>query len=167
MQTKYIRVLIHIRTKGEVGTVKTSLSPPVKFVLLTFPRRRFFYGPFCYLCLVFVMLSCLFMAALWSPARKWLASWLSCMLCFIMFLSLSHVVSVRTHTKCGIKNLWRWLCNWNLMIFDLLTTPKVPCGGEKCAVAHPIHVGNSRTKCDWISSKGLGAQMPAACIGWM
>ena len=29
----------------------------------------------CYLCLVFVMLSRLFIAALWSPARKGLASW--------------------------------------------------------------------------------------------
>ena len=30
----------------------------------------------CYLCLVFVMLSHLFIAALWSPAGKGLASWL-------------------------------------------------------------------------------------------
>ena len=30
----------------------------------------------CYLCLVFVMLSCLFIAALWSPAWKGLTSWL-------------------------------------------------------------------------------------------
>ena len=29
----------------------------------------------CYLCLVFVMLSCLFIAALWSPAGKGLTSW--------------------------------------------------------------------------------------------
>ena len=29
---------------------------------------------FCYLCFVFVMLSCLFIAALWSPAGKGLAS---------------------------------------------------------------------------------------------
>ena len=26
--------------------------------------------PFCYLCFMFVMLSCLFIAALWSPAGK-------------------------------------------------------------------------------------------------
>ena len=31
----------------------------------------------CYLCLVSVMLSCLFIAALWSPAEKGLTSWLS------------------------------------------------------------------------------------------
>ena len=37
--------------------------------------------PVCYLCLVFVMLSRLFIAALWSPAGKGLTSWLS----FVMF----------------------------------------------------------------------------------
>ena len=35
----------------------------------------------CYLCLVFVMLSHLFIAALWSPAGKRLTSWLL----FVMF----------------------------------------------------------------------------------
>ena len=35
----------------------------------------------CYLCLVFVMLSRLFIAALWSPAGKGLTFWLS----FVMF----------------------------------------------------------------------------------
>ena len=51
----------------------------------------------CYLCLEFVMLSCLFVAALWSPAVKGLTSWLS----FVMFycvLPLSHVVS---WVRCG------------------------------------------------------------------
>ena len=45
----------------------------------------------CYLCLVFAMLSRLFIAAVWSPAGKELTSWLL----FVMFnfdLSLSHVV---------------------------------------------------------------------------
>ena len=35
----------------------------------------------CYLCLVFAMLSRLFIVALWSPAGKGLTSWLS----FMMF----------------------------------------------------------------------------------
>ena len=35
----------------------------------------------CYLCLVFVMLSRLFVAALWSPEGKGLTSWLL----FVMF----------------------------------------------------------------------------------
>ena len=34
---------------------------------------------------VFVMLSCLFLAALWSPAGKGLTSLLSCVLCFLVF----------------------------------------------------------------------------------
>ena len=41
-------------------------------------------GHLCYLCFMFVMLSCLFIAALKSPARKGLTSWLSCM-CFVTF----------------------------------------------------------------------------------
>ena len=37
---------------------------------------------FCHLSLVFVMLSCLFIATLWSPAGKGLTSWLL----FVMFI---------------------------------------------------------------------------------
>ena len=46
----------------------------------------------CYLCLVFAMLSRLFIVALWSPAGKGLTSWLSFMM-FNCVFSLSHVVS--------------------------------------------------------------------------
>ena len=46
----------------------------------------------CYLCLVFVMLSHLFIAALWSPEGKGLTSWLLFMM-FIVILLLSHLVS--------------------------------------------------------------------------
>ena len=52
----------------------------------------------CYLCLVFVMLSRLFIAALCSPAGKGLTSWLL----FVMFdcvLPLSNVVS---WVRCSI-----------------------------------------------------------------
>ena len=45
-----------------------------------------------FLCLVFLMLSRLFIAALWSPAGKGLTSWLLSVM-FIVFLLLSHVVS--------------------------------------------------------------------------
>ena len=41
------------------------------------------------LCFVSVMLSCLFIAALRSPAGKGLTSWISCMRCFLVFLSPS------------------------------------------------------------------------------
>ena len=46
------------------------------------------------------------------------------------------------------------------MIFnyiDLLAPPQGPRGrGQKCVVAHPIHLSNSHTKFGWISSNGLG-----------
>ena len=44
-----------------------------------FSNGAFFVDHFCYLCFVSVMLSCLSIAALWSPAEKGLASWLSYM----------------------------------------------------------------------------------------
>ena len=43
----------------------------------------------CYLCLVFVMLSRLFIAALWSAAGKGLTTWLSFVVSSVS-LSLSH-----------------------------------------------------------------------------
>ena len=52
----------------------------------------------CDVCVVFLMLSRLFIAALWSPAGKGLNSWLLLMM-FIVFLLLSHEVSwVRSDT---------------------------------------------------------------------
>ena len=52
-------------------------KPSSKSILLTVPRRCFFCGSFCYLCLVFIMFSCLFIAVLWPPAGRALISWLS------------------------------------------------------------------------------------------
>ena len=51
----------------------------------------------CYLCLVFVMVSRLFIAALWSPEGKGLTSWLLVVM-FIVILLLSHLVS---RYRCG------------------------------------------------------------------
>ena len=68
------------QNKGRGLRSETGLCPPVKY-LLTVPRRYFFVDHLCYLCLVFVMVSCLFIAALWSPAGKGLTSWLL----FVMF----------------------------------------------------------------------------------
>ena len=44
----------------------------------------------CYLCLVFVMLSCLFIAALWSPAGKGLTSWLSFVMVNCVFVTFPY-----------------------------------------------------------------------------
>ena len=41
----------------------------------------------CYLCLVFVMLSRLFIAALWSPAGKGLTSWLLFVMSYCDFVT--------------------------------------------------------------------------------
>ena len=46
----------------------------------------------CHLCLVFVMLSRLFIAALRSPEGKWLTSWLLLVM-FIVILLVSYMVS--------------------------------------------------------------------------
>ena len=51
----------------------------------------------CCLCLVFVMLSRPFIAALWSPDGKWLTSWLLVVM-FIVILLFSHLVSL---DRCG------------------------------------------------------------------
>ena len=46
----------------------------------------------CYLCLVFGMLSRLFIAALWSPEGKGLTYWLFFAM-FVVILLLSHLLS--------------------------------------------------------------------------
>ena len=45
----------------------------------------------CYLCLVFVMLSRLFIADLWSPEGKGLTSWLLFVMCIVILL-LTHLL---------------------------------------------------------------------------
>ena len=64
---------------------ETSLSPQVNVFYWPFQGDASFVGHFCDLCFLFVRLSCLFIAALWSPAGKGLTSWLSCLWCFIVF----------------------------------------------------------------------------------
>ena len=64
-----------------------------------------------HLCRVFLMLSRLFIAALWSPARKGLTSWLLLVM-FIVFLLLAHAVS---WVRCGT-------CLYRLLIFAIFLT---------------------------------------------
>ena len=47
--------------------------------------------------------SCLCRAALWSPVGKGQSSWLSCMWCFLVYFSLSHVVS---WVRCDCIDSW-------------------------------------------------------------
>ena len=67
----------------------------------------------CYLCLVFVIFSRLFIVALWSSFGKGLISWLL----FVMFncaLSLSHVVS---WVRCGTSI--PDLCRFSYLVEEL------------------------------------------------
>ena len=87
------------------------LSPPVKYFYWPFLGGTSFMDHLCYLCLVFVMLSRLFSAALWSPAGKGLTSCF-CLWCLIVFLSLSHMV------------FWVWCGTWlyRFLIFAAFLT---------------------------------------------
>ena len=76
--------------------------------LLAAPRQCFF----CESLHLYFVLVCLFLAAVWSPAGKGLTYWLSCMWCFLFFLSLSHMVS---WIRCGI-----WL--YQFLIFPVFLT---------------------------------------------
>ena len=86
---------------------------------------KYFYWPFQggtsfvdhlrYLCLVFVMRSRLFIAALWSSERKGLASWLLFVM-FIVILLLSHLLP---WDRCGTWS-YRFLIIAVFLTFDPL-----------------------------------------------
>ena len=86
----------------EVRHDKTSYSGPVYIYMKIseyppFQGGTSFVDHLCFLCLVYLMLSHLFIAALWSPAGKGLTSLLLSVM-FIVFLLLSHMVS---WVRCG------------------------------------------------------------------
>ena len=63
---------------------------------------------FCYLCLVFVMLSHLFIAAVWSPARKGLTSWVLCVMFNCVFVTfLCGILGQVWHLIVSFPNLCR------------------------------------------------------------
>ena len=65
----------------------------------------------CYLCLVFVMLSRLFIVALWSPEWKGLISWLL----FVMFI----VILLLSHWYPGTGVVLDCIVFWSLLSFLL------------------------------------------------
>ena len=69
----------------------SNVSQIIKIVPSTFQAGASFMDRFCKLCymLVCVVLSCLFLVALWSPAGKGLTFWLLCLLCFVTFTKVS------------------------------------------------------------------------------
>ena len=99
MLTKNLCVLIHIRIKGEVGTVLTCLSPPVIFVQ-TIPRPCLFCGS----CLLFIFQVCFYYSVLSAPCSLVITCWekadllaLFCVM-FPCFLSFFHMLS---QVGCG------------------------------------------------------------------
>ena len=75
-------MLLLFQSSGlRVQSPSIGLSPPVTYFYLPFQGGTSFVDHLCYLCLVFAMLSRLYIAALWSPAGKGLTSWLL----FVMF----------------------------------------------------------------------------------
>ena len=62
---------------SESYSSETGLGPPVKYFNWPFQGGTSLVDRLCYFYIVFVMLSRLLIAALWSPAGKGLTSWLS------------------------------------------------------------------------------------------
>ena len=88
---------------------ESDLSPPGKCFYWPFQGCTSFVDLLFYLFIVFIMLSRLFIAALWSTAGKGLTSWLWCL---IVFLSLIAVIS---WNRCGT-----WL--YQFLIFAAFLT---------------------------------------------
>ena len=74
-----------------------------------------FVDIFFYLCFMFIfaMLYCLFLAALWLPAGKGLASWPSCVLCFLVFVSFQFGVSDQVWYLILSHN-YKWYNVWTI-----------------------------------------------------
>ena len=85
-------------------------KPSSKIYLLTVLMRYFFCGSVCVcvcVCVrVFHVCHAVLSAALWSAAGKGLTSWHFYVWCFLVFLSLSHMVSL---VRCGY-DLSIYLC---------------------------------------------------------
>ena len=78
--TQLHRMLLHTHCRN-CFLVRIHLILIAFLMILIAYLRKYAAYLGCCLCLVFAMLSCLFIAALWSPAGKGLTSWLS----FVMF----------------------------------------------------------------------------------
>ena len=148
MQTKHLCVLIHIWTKGEVGTPLNRFKPSSKILLLTVPRRCFFCGSFmlfllCNFCLV------LFWFALWSPAEKVLTFWLS------FVLSNFDVVTftLASWVRCGA-----WLYRFQIFAFFLYFMPfSWPSrAGKKICLHFWVHFGIHAQSVYWCVLRRIG-----------
>ena len=112
MQTKHLCVLIHIWTKGEVGAPLKRFKPSSLIFYWPFQGGTSFVDLLCF-SVLYLLGFCtrLFICALWSPAGKWLTSWLSFVVSICEFVTFPLVSWVR----CG-----NWL--YRFLIFAPLLT---------------------------------------------
>ena len=121
-------------------------KPCSKLFLLTVPRRYIFVDHLCYLCLVFVTLSCLFIVALWSPAGKGLTSWLSSVMFNCVFVTF----------PCGILGqVWYLIVSipdrCHLSVLSVLSSFAIILMGRRMLV---------------LPSWCLVAALPHGTVGW-
>ena len=93
MLTNYLVVFVHIRNKG---VVPSNMFKFPSIFYWPFQCGASFVDHFCYFIFAFlltlcvsVILSCLSLAAFWSPAGKGLTSWLSLVCYVFVFFSLT------------------------------------------------------------------------------
>ena len=104
---------LHIYTSGNNNRIdKSSIYFRSGFRYSAFlsvcSRRCFLSGSFFYAIfhIVFGMLPCLFLAALWLPAAKGLTSWLSCLLWFC-YLQLIRISTPKLRVKLVPLNMFK------------------------------------------------------------
>ena len=71
-----------------------------------------------------------------------------------------HIFHLWVDTQSLVKNLWNWLCNWNLMIFNNIwlfgPSPGPQGAGPKNVPLHTPFMWATHNKFGWISSNGVG-----------
>ena len=118
MLTNYLVVFVHIRNKGVVPSnmLKSSsiFTDRSNVILLSWIIFAFLLT----LC-VSVILSCLSLAALWSPAGKWLTSWLS-LVCYVFVCFFTNFPILSWVISCGI-------CLFRFLMFAVFLTMMYAC----------------------------------------
>ena len=114
--------------------------------------------------MVYVVMTCLFFVALWSPAGKGLTSWLSCVLCFVTFPKVSWSTSesrvlLRVRIKPSSK-IFYWPFQGGTSFVDLLCFCSVLC--LLCFVRICLYV-----LCGHLLGKGWPLGSRLWCLLWV
>ena len=144
MQTKHLCVLIHIWTKGEVVAPWNRFKPSSKIFYWPFQGGASFVDRLCYLCLVFVMLSCASvhwclvvtcseradLLAVTFPLVSWgrCGAWLFRSLIFARFLTFitwANYIHLRSNVLFISKsNYYIWACVQQKVQVDMCAHPR-------------------------------------------